>query len=202
MSGSEVNQNPVTVLCEAEAINSAESLERLLQGLGVAVNVVNRFEDVDADSELVVVLQTEKVGEAFNTYALRNGIAWLPVQFSHSTGRIGPIIVPHCSACYECVQLRSRSHGLAPLEPKTTMFDLSWSVLSGIVAIETVKWITRHTNSFPPLSLGHLIEFDPFHLQGDVNPVYKLPTCPSCGVRHQAHLAAQPWREAELVLEP
>ncbi|MNO19867.1 hypothetical protein D3C76_96060 [compost metagenome] len=199
---SSAEKNAVTILCESDAVNTAGTIEDLLNGLGVEVKVVSEFDAVDADSELVVVLQAEKNGEAFNGYALKTGITWLPIQFSQSIGRIGPIIVPNCTACYECVQLRSHSHGLAPLEHRSTMFDLSWSVLSGIIAIETVKWITRHTNSFPPLSLGHIIEFDAFHLQGDVNPVYKLPTCPSCGARHQAHLAAQPWHEAELVLEP
>ncbi|KOP64825.1 hypothetical protein AMS62_05850 [Bacillus sp. FJAT-18019] len=200
MSSSE--RNLVTIVCDPEAANTAETIEGLLKDLGVVTEVVSRFEDVNPDSELTLVLQAEVRGEAFNTYALEQGITWLPVQFSNSAGRIGPIIVPNCSACFECVQLRTRSHGLPLLESKSTIFDLSWSVLSGIIAIEAVKWITRQTNSFPPLSLGHIIEFDPFHLQGDVNPAYKLPTCPSCGARQQAHLAAQSWHEAELVLEP
>lgn len=190
----------VTILCDKEAVNPADSLKGLLTGLGVDVTTVNEFTDIRVDSELVVVLQAEKCGEAFNTYAMEKGITWLPVQFSHSTGRIGPIIVPGYSACYECAQRRSSSNGLAPLEPKNDMFDLSWSVLSGVIAIETAKWISRHTSSFPPLSLGHMIDLDAFHLQGEVNPIYKLPTCPSCGTRNQARLGVQPWRESDLVL--
>lgn len=192
----------VTILCEREAVNSADSLEALLTGFGIEVSTVNEFTETRASSELVVVLQAEKRGETFNAYAMKQGIMWLPVQFSYSTGRIGPIIVPGYSACYECVQRRGHSNGLAPLEPKDSMFDLSWSVLSGVIAIETAKWVSRHTSDDPPLSLGHMIEFDAFHLQGDVNPVYKLPTCPSCGARSQAHLASQSWRESDLVLGP
>lgn len=192
----------VTLLCEADAAYTVENIEWPLKQLGIEVKVVHTFEEVDAESDLVLVLHAEKQGASFNKYALQEGITWLPVRFSHTVGRIGPIMIPHASACYECVELRSSSNSMPPLAPKETRFELSWSLISGIVAMETIKWVSRNTNSFVPLSLGHLIEFDAFHLQGDVHPVYKLPTCPACGARHQANLAAQLWRESELVNQP
>jgi bacteriocin biosynthesis cyclodehydratase domain-containing protein len=189
----------ITILSDKSTIYASDNIELPLKNLSIEVNTVNTFEEVDPQSDLVIVLHAEKQGRVFNTYALKNGLTWLPVQFSHTLGRIGPIMIPDVSACYECLQLRCASNGVVPLVPKETHFDLSWCLISGIVAMETIKWVSRNTNSFAPLSLGHLIEFDAFYLQGDVNPVYKLPTCPACGVRHQAHLAAQPWRESDLV---
>ncbi|WMT41479.1 hypothetical protein RE628_02750 [Paenibacillus sp. D2_2] len=53
----------VTILCEKEAVNPADSLEGLLTGLGVEVSTVSEFTDVSVDSELVVVLQAEKWGK-------------------------------------------------------------------------------------------------------------------------------------------
>lgn len=191
----------ITILCTEDGINSADSIGALLSGLGVQVDKVNQFTEVSKEAELVIVLQAEQWGEDFNRYALEHHITWLPVRFSHSAGRIGPILIPGCSACYECALRRERSNGMRPLEPRNAIFDLSWSVLSGIIATEAAKWISCHTSSFPPLTLGHVLDFDAFHLQGEINPVYKLPTCPCCGVRHEPRLAAQPWREAELVLE-
>lgn len=192
----------ITILCDEGATYSTDIIKEELGRLGLEVKQAYTFESVDPASDLVIVLHAERQGRTFNSYAQREGITWLPVQFSHSVGRIGPIVIPKISACFECLQLRCESNGVVPLIPKETRFELSWSLVSGIVALEAVKWVSRHTNSFVPLSLGHLIEFDAFHLQGEVNPVYKLPTCPVCGVRHQAHLAAQLWREAELVMQP
>ncbi|MFC4098455.1 TOMM precursor leader peptide-binding protein [Paenibacillus xanthanilyticus] len=188
----------VTILSDGLS-GEAGPIEEALRGVDIEVRLAAAPEEIDEQSDLVLVLQAEKQGSAFNAYALKKGITWLPVQFSHTVGRIGPLIIPKVTACFACMELRSGSNGVQPLLPKANRFAVSWSLISAIAATETIKWVSRHTNNFSPLSLGHVIEFDAFHLQGDVNPVYKLPTCPSCGVRHQAHLAAQPWREAELV---
>ncbi|MFB9325018.1 TOMM precursor leader peptide-binding protein [Paenibacillus aurantiacus] len=189
----------VTILNDAASGGGSEAIEEALRGLDIEVKLAAKPEEIDARSDLVLVLQAEKHGSAFNAYALKQGITWLPVQFSHTIGRIGPLIIPKVTACFACLELRCASNGVPPLMHKENRFAVSWSLIGAIAAMETIKWVSRHTNNFSPLSLGHVIEFDAFHLQGDVNPVYKLPTCPSCGVRHQAHLAAQPWREAELV---
>ena len=192
----------VTILCDEVETYSTAAMEEALENLGIEVRTIHNLEEVDPASDLVVVLHAERQGNSFNTYALKEGITWLPVQFSHTIGRIGPIIIPKVSACFECLKLRCDSNGIPPLVVKDTKFELSWTLISLITATETVKWVSRHTNSFEPLSLGHLIEFDGFHLHGEVNPVYKLPTCPVCGARHKAHLAAQLWQEAELVEQP
>ena len=58
MSSSE--RNLVTIVCDPEAANTAETIEGLLKDLGVVTEVVSRFEDVNPDSELTLVLQAER----------------------------------------------------------------------------------------------------------------------------------------------
>lgn len=191
----------LTVICTEEEKNLPVQLLELLAKLELEVRLVHRQEDVDPASDLVIVLQAEQVGRAFNSYAQEKGITWLPVQFAHTVAHIGPVIIPGVTACFDCLLLRSQANGLAPLAPKNVRFELAWTLVSSILATEVTKWVSRSTNSFVPLSLGHLVEFDAFQLRGDVSPVYKVPTCKTCGVRHEPHLAAQLWREAELVVE-
>ncbi|MGN7456291.1 TOMM precursor leader peptide-binding protein [Paenibacillus pasadenensis] len=192
----------VTLLGGWGESGEAEPIAAALRGLGVEARAASAFGEIDPGSDLVLVLQAERQGAAFNAYALEHGLTWLPVAFSHTVGRLGPIVVPGETACYECLELRGRANGVPPLAPKPSRFDPSWSMVASLAVMETVKWLSRSTNSFAPLSLGHQVEFDAFHLQGEVNPVYRLPTCPSCGLRHQARLAAQPWTEAGLVHRP
>ena len=51
----------------------------------------------------------------WNVRALETGTAWLQVlPFDGSLAAVGPIYVPHESACYECYRLR-RSANIGPV---------------------------------------------------------------------------------------
>ncbi|UUZ94710.1 TOMM precursor leader peptide-binding protein [Paenibacillus sp. P25] len=121
-----------------------------------------------------------------------------PVQFSHTVGRIGPLIVPDETCCYACYELRLQSNGASGLTQRPQVFDLSQSLVLGIVSLEIVKWLSRDKNTFLPLTLEHSLEFDAFYLQGDLQPVYRVPSCPVCGARSKPEAAPQSWMPGTL----
>jgi bacteriocin biosynthesis cyclodehydratase domain-containing protein len=191
-----VNGKRITLMC-FDAL-PYEELEKDLQNLQFEVHRTDRPDESIGDSGLTIVFDAETHGMMVNDEAIRLGAAWLPVQFSHMKARIGPLIVPHETPCYQCVQMRMQAGEVPKMAAKSVYFSLSFSLVCKIIALETVKWTSRETNSFVPASLGHQIVIDAFHLKGELQPVYQVPSCPVCGIPAKPESGIMPWQPAVL----
>lgn len=191
----------VNLLVESADSILTSSFVEPLSKLDVSLHLVEASHEVDPKADLTVVWEANHVGAKFNQHAFEHGLAWLPVQYSTTKGRIGPIIVPGQSACYECCLLRLTSNGQPELPQVDKKFELAYGLFVHVVALEVVKWLSRDTNSFVPTTLNHMLELDAFQLEGEVNPVYRVPSCKTCGVGNDPHQAVQSWFPKELVFQ-
>ncbi|GGN99994.1 TOMM precursor leader peptide-binding protein [Saccharibacillus kuerlensis] len=179
----------------------AEKIAGILRGTGLSARLAKSLDEQDEAPELTIVLGSEERMSEWNVVANRRGLSWLPVRFNRLGGSLGPLVVPGVTACHECLKQRMVSLSSPSVLEAESGFELSWQIFAGIAALEVVKWSSRHKSSFAPLTLGHLLEFDAFHIEGELSAVHRVPTCPVCGVRRVAGLAAQPWREASLAVQ-
>lgn len=122
---------------------------------------------------------------AWNTYAWRRRLTWLPVMnFDGHVALIGPLIVAPQTACYQCfLHRRAASSGL-----NQRYFDLrlvnaspqSASLTAFLAAAATLNladWTIR-SDPFAPGAL-HAVTFDR-GVRTEVEYVLKVPRCPAC----------------------
>jgi len=177
----------------------AEKIGGMLQIAGLPVRWTESPEEVREAPELMIAIGSEERLSAWNEIAHRRAFNWLPVRFNRLGGSVGPLVIPGVTACRECLKQRMASLSSPDVPEAAAGLELSWQIFAGIVALEVAKWSSRHKSSFAPLTLGHLLEFDAFHIEGELSAVHRVPTCSVCGVRRSASLAAQPWTEAAVL---
>ncbi|MFC0215895.1 TOMM precursor leader peptide-binding protein [Paenibacillus chartarius] len=173
--------------------NPHSALVQAVRTAGLDLVCVQKAEDIPPGTELTVLFDAEREGTVFNDAAFARKLAWLPVQCSGASARIGPIVVPGETSCYRCVKLRMQSHGADDMPGVQPANGLAYSLLMHVIAQECLKWLRRRETGDLPLTYQHMLEFDAYRLQGDVQPVYKIPTCPTCGV--PAVMLPQAWRK-------
>ena len=190
-----------SVLIIAPEYFPTHELQAPLQELDIEVTVsTSDAAAFTKAADLVVYFCTEEEGLKFNKLAVKNGLTWIPVTFSHSIGRIGPLVIPNQTACYKCFTMRMRSNGVPELKASSKLFNLSFSLFAKIVAIEIVKWFTKEQRSFSSNLINHMIEFNAFTLEGVKGPVHYVPTCPDCGIQAKRNPELQFLREKSTVM--
>lgn len=175
----------------------AEALESAAVGrVARATWEGNGAEDVDL---AIVAPSTAEVPllPDWNLRALETGTVWLQVlPFDGSLAAVGPVYVPHESACYECYRLR-RSANIGPVPdtgrgayPGAPTAD---AVLAGLAATVALRFLGLGDG----LSVGVLTAVV---LARDVSwsrhVLYRVPRCPACSPAADA-AAPAPWQEAE-----
>lgn len=107
---------------------------------------------------------------------------------------LGPLVIPHQTACYVCYDRRRRAV-LSEVEQanlETSDFpQLNFSVGTDLLALEIIKWLVGRVE---PVTYGRLWQVNLFSGLLSVHPVLKLPRCPACGV-HKVKPARKLWEE-------
>jgi hypothetical protein len=154
-----------------------------LKEVGIDVKHCNTYDLREKNHyKLVINFCTKEEGLAFNQIALKENITWIPIEVSYSIARVGPIIIPNETACYNCLNLRMKSNGVEELRSFDKFFKLSFSLVCKVLAIEIVKWVTREKNPFVCNLINNILEINSFILDGTLSPVYYVPSCSECGV--------------------
>lgn len=129
----------------------------------------------------------------WNARALEAGTSWLQVlPFDGSLATVGPIFVPHESACHECYRRRrsanvspvpDREHGRYPHAPGLD------AILAGLATLVGVRWLAARSGG----DVGELIavELAP-ELATSRHVLFRVPRCPACSATAR-RAAPAPW---------
>lgn len=133
--------------------------------------------------------------EWLNAIGLQTGVPFLPFRRQGFEVDVGPLVIPHETACYRCFQLRRAAAGAVSgqddpgpeAEPRHLAFPLGVDWL----ALEAIKLLGGVGE---PVTYGRLWRFHLVRGLASVHPVLKLPRCPACGV-HRRRPALRLWEE-------
>jgi bacteriocin biosynthesis cyclodehydratase domain-containing protein len=163
---------------------SMSNLERSLDGTSI---VVADAADFGSTLDLLEV----------NELSQRRNFSWLPVStFDGDVLRVGPLVIPGQTACFDCTLTRLASNVefgalyrdvVAPARAAATSAALrGWA--SAIAALTLLSWIGTADDAIP----GTIRTLSPVDLTMRSATVYRVPRCSSCGAADFLPLAA-PW---------
>ncbi|HET8893111.1 MAG TPA: TOMM precursor leader peptide-binding protein [Gaiellaceae bacterium] len=170
---------------------TAEEIARLLSDAEVEI-----CDDEDAPVDLAIVAPAAHEMSrlrAWNERALEREARWLQVlPFDGSIAAIGPIFVPHQTACHECYRLR-RAATIAAVEdrengayPGAPAFE---AILAGLAATIALRHVVLDDGRFVGVLLA--VEQIP-ELACTRHVLYRVPRCPVCSLAAQL-AAPAPW---------
>ena len=124
----------------------------------------------------------------WNEYCVSNGVAFFPIMLDRLVGSVGPLVIPHETACYECLRLRESANDdqveianmLATLGEHRQLISGFHPAMTHILGSIAAMEITRFMCGVMPPQPGRLIDVK--LLGSNVQPrrVLKLPRCPVC----------------------
>ena len=177
----------VTVIGSGEV---AGAIARLLSDARVEVD-----DDEDACALAIVAPAAHEMPRvrAWNETALARGTPWLQVlPYDGLIAAVGPIFVPHQTACHECYRLR-RAANVAAVDdredgayPGTPAFE---TVLAGLAATIALRYLALDEGRFVGVLLA--VEQLP-ELACTRHVLYRVPRCPVCSLTAQI-AAPAPW---------
>ncbi|MCY1083394.1 TOMM precursor leader peptide-binding protein [Archangium lansingense] len=166
-------------------------------------------------ADLVIGVQDGEFGftrrmRELNRLCLGLGTDWLEVRLSlDAEGWIGPLHTPG-TACFECVELRRRSHLATWKEQALQVEQVERGLLVGkrlgfapfqrhlasMVAVEVLLYLTGLE---PTRLVGRGLLVDLLTQESNSHPVLKHPACPACGQPPEERL--HPWGDEEVRIE-
>jgi bacteriocin biosynthesis cyclodehydratase domain-containing protein len=176
-----------------------DGLARLLQQS--AIGAVRRERPPHSAASLVVVGPGGDQA-TWNRLALERGRDWLPFgELDGGAVTIGPLIVPHESACFECLLLRREStsgcarelalfRGSPPSAPRPTILAAATALAAELV----VRWLGIRDPSLPG-ALFTVRSLDGISV--DTHRVLRVPRCGACS-RVAGVAQPSPWHEARV----
>ena len=163
-----------------------EQMEHLLSALGkVQTNLLIYCPDAF----------DEALAKRLNESCLRHSIPFLIYQQKALEVELGPLVIPHETACYVCYELRRRAT-LSGADLFNRPSDLSHARLNfplGVdwLAVEAIKFLTDVAE---PITRGRIWRLNFLSGLPEVHPVLKLPRCSACGI-HQIRPSRKLWEE-------
>ena len=144
--------------------------------------------------------------ETINRICLETGLVWISYRNFGHRFEIGPMVVPHETACYRCLELRRMANNPSYddlLKTQRSMFDHNMAlgalnITSGyeLLAIEVIKILTNFSR---PLTYSSVYTFDLASFEGKFHPVLKIPRCPVCGGPSRDRPSVRIWDLNELL---
>jgi bacteriocin biosynthesis cyclodehydratase domain-containing protein len=138
----------------------------------------------------------------WNRGALTARVPWVQLlPFDGRLSAIGPLFVPHETACFECYRLRRASNleyasaflALDAVPARRPAAPPLERVAAGLAATIAVRWLAQRDQFLP--GLWYALEHE-WELRLTSHFVYRVPRCPACsGLDTQA--APLPWHEGE-----
>lgn len=133
--------------------------------------------------------------EWLNAVGLETGVAFLPFRRQGLEVDVGPLVIPHETACYRCFRLRRTAAGAVSGQddpgPEAESRHVAFALGVDWLALEAIKHLGGVGE---PVTYGRLWRFHLGRGLASVHPVLKLPRCPACGV-HRRRPALRLWEE-------
>jgi bacteriocin biosynthesis cyclodehydratase domain-containing protein len=158
---------------------------------------VLRRSDPDV-AHLVLAFGTVPFLTELNGRTAARGQRWIPIPpFDGRFQRIGPVVVPGVTACFECITLRWASTTAfadrfpelsAAAEPRQRDAALDATVF-GFALRFAVRWVFGHDW----LVASNMLVYEPKVFEAGAHPVFRVARCTTCGPRPAAGMA-YPWR--------
>jgi bacteriocin biosynthesis cyclodehydratase domain-containing protein len=178
-------------------------LLRTLLAAGLRARSVSMSDlEQSVDGTSIVVADAADFGSMLdllgvNELSLRHNFSWLPIStFDGDVLRVGPLVIPGQTACFDCALTRLASNVefgalyrdvVAPAPAAATSAALrAWA--SAIAALTLLSWIGTADDTIP----GTIRTLSPADLTMRSATVYRVPRCSSCGAADFLPLAA-PW---------
>jgi bacteriocin biosynthesis cyclodehydratase domain-containing protein len=203
----QIGSEPLAVLAQLR------SARVLITGRGPLAAVVSRaLEDCAITARPVVATEPcdlligcfgggdGSTARALNAECVAAGVRWLPVVVDGPTACLGPAVIPHQTACLECLEARRASTRRVPAEwllyrARVDAWDGADSgMLAPLVqtvasqaALEAVRLLT---SAAPPATVGAVIDYTIESPLAERQTVLKAPRCRVCGRRGPA---PEPW---------
>jgi bacteriocin biosynthesis cyclodehydratase domain-containing protein len=162
---------------------------------------LSRIGELDPASDLVVAVAGEaRAGtelRAVNAGCLAAGMPWLPISpFDGAVLRVGPLILPGRTACFECTERRLAANveysqlyldvvADAPAAP-TPRALRSWAY--ALASLTLLRWVANRDPRVP----GRLLTLVADDLSVRPALVYRVPRCRECSGPDYL-MAAAPW---------
>ena len=182
----------------------ADPLARLLHLSGI--DAVTRTSEPGDHGDLVVVAAAPSesgLHEEQNRRALLRGGTWLPIgEYDGRMLAVGPLIVPHESACHLCLQLRRESTSgcardlaqLRDVQARAVLRPAALAAAAALAAEIVVRWVAAGDPTLP--GTVYTLETAPeFRVESHL--VLRVPRCPACSPAAVAILPS-PWHEAQV----
>jgi bacteriocin biosynthesis cyclodehydratase domain-containing protein len=178
---------------------------RGLQSSGIGEAKSGDFNNIaDGAPDLLIAAPSQAEASELrdlNSFALRHKQIWMQVlQYDGRFAAIGPIFVPHETACYACYQLRRASNVKYPneyleLDKAATPFEQCAAVdlsVAGLAILHALRWIGAQD----PSLAGNMLAFQPFNDRAtSLNHVLRVPRCQACSLASSI-TPPSPWHES------
>lgn len=160
------------------AVVPLDELERQVQGFTLLVGAADDSDETSCDAVARVARQ--------------HGIPWLHLSTDGETAWLGPLFIPHETACWHCLQHRlnsNRKHRdlyerflaarrAACANPRTPPAPLFVrQAVAGLAALEVLRFLFAHE---PPQCVGHVVLVRLHDVKTVRETVLKIPGCPGC----------------------
>ncbi|MCT4626399.1 TOMM precursor leader peptide-binding protein [Halodesulfovibrio sp.] len=141
-----------------------------------------------------------------NTFCLSSGVPYTWCSLDALCGTVGPTVLPHETACFECYTTRLNANADYPDELQAyeqqlrtngnpTLFGYLPShtqLIAGLVSLEVVKDISGLT---PPVTYNAQLELNLLTMEFALHPVLKLPRCSACSRLQHSGAPVRPFAE-------
>jgi len=136
---------------------------------------------------------TAPILREWNQYSVEHNLRFFPIVLSNMIGTVGPLVIPHETACWECVFARQNSHLLDPITKQLVdaqahegqgivgFHPSMASILGDVAAMELTKFFVR---MMPLGNVGKLIEVNLLSTRMTSRKVLKIPRCLVCSPLH------------------
>jgi bacteriocin biosynthesis cyclodehydratase domain-containing protein len=190
------NRPPALADRRIEVVGSGvlfDSVLELLSDLEPTVSARSVDGATQGHVDLSIVLSDACSHTAFrnsNRLALSSGVPALFASVDRAVGRVGPLVVPRQTACFECFHYRLRANSLFRTEYDARVSGTEHAQTGGavsrivarsvgnVVTTAALGWLMNDPRMGRP---NRFIELDVLTLRVTTHAVLKLPRCPACG---------------------
>ena len=192
---------------EEKKITRAEAMKEYLHKRNEYLDVrvgssdIKMLKSIDK-ADIVIMAEDIMVNqrcELLNRICVENNIPWINIKMGELKFQIGPLVVPHETACFECCQNRLNGNILYFDEEqsyikyknmeadKVRIFtsDLFINIVSNIAVWEVVKFLSKIYSS---VAMGRLLEFDALSMELTSSNILKMPKCRICSKKEKQPL--------------
>lgn len=161
----------------------------------VKTNIKNKIEDsLFKNSNLIIFCsdgKNVKEHHEFNKLFMKLNKSWLSARYYGDIGEIGPLVIPHKTACFNCCDCRLKSDAdylqdylqiedyFKNHKEKRGSLPIFTEIFAKYILIEIIKFLTNYT---APITINKILAIDFKNSNNTFYPILKVPNCPICKI--------------------